>query len=47
MSDLPKSDELFSHIDHRPPKGKDWMDIPVDIRQECTATRPTPRAWKP
>ncbi len=58
MSDLPKSDELFSHIDHRPPKGKDWMDIPVDIRpgMYCysanpksmeTLSAPNVRKWNP
>lgn len=58
MSDLPKSDELFSHIDHRPPKGKDWMDIPVDIRKGMycysanpksmeTLSAPNARKWNP
>ena len=58
MSDLPKSDELFSHIDHRPPKGKDWMDIPLDIRpgMYCysanpksmeTLSAPNVRKWNP
>ncbi|MBL0713304.1 MAG: (Fe-S)-binding protein [Desulfosarcina sp.] len=32
MSDLPKSDELFSKLDHRPSGGTDWMDTPIDIR---------------
>ena len=58
MSDLPKSDELFSKIDHRPPKGKDWMDIPVAIRpgMYCysanpksmeTLSAPNVRKWNP
>ncbi len=55
MSELPKPDELFSKIDHRPaPKG--WMDTPVDIRRgiACYASNPKsveyvglpyPRQW--
>jgi len=58
MSDLPKSGDLFSQIDHRPPKGKDWMDIPVNIRpgMYCysanpksmeTLSAPNVRKWNP
>ncbi len=42
MSKLPKSDEYYSNIDSTPPKGVDWMDIPVEIRQGiyCYAANP-------
>jgi len=58
MSDLPKSDELFSQLDHRPSGGKDWMDLPVNIRpgMYCysanpksmeTLSAPNARKWNP
>ena len=58
MSDLPKSDELFSKLDHRPSGGKDWMDLPVNIRpgMYCysanpksmeTLSAPNARKWNP
>ena len=31
MSDLPRPEALFAHIDHNPPK-TDWMDVPVEIK---------------
>ena len=57
MSDLPKSDELLSKIDPRPP-AKNWMDTPVNIRKGmyCYASNPKSveyvglphaRAWNP
>ncbi len=58
MSDLPKSDALFSQLDHRPPGGVDWMDTPIDIRpgMYCysanpksmeTLSAPNVRKWNP
>jgi Fe-S oxidoreductase len=58
MSDLPKNDELFSSIDHRPSGGADWMDTPIDIRpgMYCytanpksmeTLSAPNARKWNP
>ncbi len=58
MSDLPKNDELFSSIDHRPAGGADWMDTPIDIRpgMYCysanpksmeTLSAPNARKWNP
>jgi ferredoxin len=58
MSDLPKSDALFSQLDHRPPGGADWMDTPIDIRpgMYCysanpksmeTLSAPNVRKWNP
>ncbi|MFO7555063.1 MAG: (Fe-S)-binding protein [Desulfobacterales bacterium] len=41
MSELPKSDEMFAGIDHKPsPKG--WMDTPVEIKRgvACYAANP-------
>jgi len=57
MSELPKSDELISAIDHRPP-AKSWMDTPANIRKGmyCYASNPksveyvglpNARAWNP
>ncbi|MDF1590233.1 MAG: (Fe-S)-binding protein [Desulfobacterales bacterium] len=57
MSDLPKSDDLLSKIDPRPP-AKSWMDTPVNIRKGmyCYASNPKSveyvglphaRAWNP
>ncbi len=57
MSDLPESDELFSRIDHRPPK-TGWMETPTQIRKGiyCYASVPKnveylglpyPREWNP
>ena len=54
MSDLPTAEELIS-VDRRPP-GKDWMDIPAEVRKgfACyaanpksleTLSAPNPRAW--
>ena len=42
MSDLPKSDEFFTQIDHKPPKLTDWMDTPINIRKGmyCYASNP-------
>jgi Fe-S oxidoreductase len=42
MSDLPKSDEFFTQIDHKPPKLTGWMDAPLDIRKGiyCYASNP-------
>ncbi|HSM75326.1 MAG TPA: (Fe-S)-binding protein [Desulfobacterales bacterium] len=42
MSDLPKSDEFFTQIDHQPPKLTDWMDTPINIRKGmyCYASNP-------
>ncbi len=42
MSDLPKSDEFFTQIDHKPPKLTGWMDAPLDIRKViyCYASNP-------
>ncbi|MDZ7598024.1 MAG: hypothetical protein U5J82_06990 [Desulfobacterales bacterium] len=42
MSDLPKSDEFFSQIDHKPPKLTGWMDTPITIRKGiyCYASNP-------
>jgi Fe-S oxidoreductase len=42
MSDLPKSDEYFSQIDHKPPKLTGWMDTPINIRKGmyCYASNP-------
>ncbi len=58
MSDLPKNDELFSSIDHRPPGGPDWMHTPIDIRSGMycysanpksmeTLSAPNVRKWNP
>ena len=58
MSDLPKNDELFSSLDHRPAGGTDWMDTPIDIRpgMYCysanpksmeTLSAPNARKWNP
>ena len=58
MSDLPKNDELFSTLDHRPSGGVDWMDTPIDIRpgMYCysanpksmeTLSAPNVRKWNP
>ena len=58
MSDLPKNDELFSSLDHRPAGGSDWMDTPIDIRpgMYCysanpksmeTLSAPNARKWNP
>ena len=58
MKDLPKSDELLSRIDHKPPKVTGWMDTPVEIRKGmyCYASNPksveyvglpNARAWNP
>ncbi len=57
MSDLPKSDELFAGLDHKPQK-KDWMDTPVNIRKGMycysanpasmeTLGAPFARKWNP
>jgi Fe-S oxidoreductase len=42
MSDLPKSDELFAKIDHKPVTAVDWMDTPTQIRKGmyCYAGNP-------
>jgi Fe-S oxidoreductase len=42
MSDLPKSDEFFTQIDHKPPKLTGWMDTPITIRKGmyCYASNP-------
>ena len=42
MKNLPKSNEFFSNIDHRPPKETDWMETPIDIRKGmyCYAANP-------
>ncbi len=58
MSDLPKNDELFGSLDHRPAGGADWMDTPIDIRpgMYCysanpksmeTLSAPNARKWNP
>ncbi len=58
MSDLPKNDELFSSLDHRPAGGADWMDTPIDIRSGMycysanpksmeTLSAPNARKWNP
>ncbi len=58
MSDLPKNDELFSKLDHRPSGSVDWMDTPIDIRpgMYCysanpksmeTLSAPNVRKWNP
>ncbi len=41
MSDLPQSDELFSRIDHRPPR-TGWMNTTTEIRKGmyCYASNP-------
>jgi Fe-S oxidoreductase len=55
MSELPKSDEMFAHIDHKPSQ-TDWMDTPVEIKRgvACYAANPKsleivgfpyPRQW--
>ncbi len=58
MSDLPKNDELFGRLDHRPAGGADWMNTPIDIRpgMYCysanpksmeTLSAPNARKWNP
>ncbi len=58
MSDLPKNDELFGRLDHRPAGGADWMNTPIDIRpgMYCysanpksmeTLSAPNVRKWNP
>jgi Fe-S oxidoreductase len=41
MSELPKSDELFTHISHKPSQ-TDWMDTPAEIKRgvACYAANP-------
>ena len=57
MSDLPRPEALFAHIDHNPPK-TDWMDVPVEIKpgRYCYAANPdsvnyvglpNPHKWNP
>ena len=57
MSDLPRPEALFAHIDHNPLK-KDWMDVPVEIKpgRYCYAANPdsvnyvglpNPHKWNP
>jgi [DsrC]-trisulfide reductase subunit K len=55
MSELPKSDEMFTHINHKPSQ-TGWMDTPVEIKRgvACYAANPksleivkfpNPRQW--
>ncbi len=43
MSELSKPDELFTHIDHKPPQ-TDWMDTPVDIKKGIYSYAANPKS---
>ena len=58
MKDLPKAQEFYSRLAHRPASATDWMDVPVEIRKGMycyaanpksldTLSAPNIHAWNP
>jgi Fe-S oxidoreductase len=43
MSELSKPDEVFTHIDHKPPQ-RSWMDTPVDIKKGIYSYAANPKS---